>query len=305
MPGSADLCLISCDPLGCGVRSAGRLRRGHRGRPGRAYPALPVRSAASTSVDPAGSLPSPPRCSRPPPPRGRKPRPPRSPRDPADPFFDGSVLHDIFLTINSRDWASLKEHFLDNTYYPADFKWSGQTVAQHRHPLARHRQPQRRQAGPARRLRPLHHRPEVPRPEVVHPAQQHAGSERHARAPEHGCSSSAWGSPPSARRTPRLYINNAYVGLFTIVESLDKTFLTKNFNENDGHLYEYGFDNAAAVAVQLRLSGRRSGAVRAGAVQAGDAGIRSAGRSASSGCSGRPTWRATRCGARRSRSSST
>ena len=42
----------------------------------------------------------------------------------------------------------------------------------------------------------------------------------------------------------RLYINNAYVGLFTIVESLDKTFLTKNFNENDGHLYEYSFDNA-------------------------------------------------------------
>ena len=44
--------------------------------------------------------------------------------DPADPFLDGSVLHDIFLTINSRDWASLKEHFLDNTYYPADFKWN-------------------------------------------------------------------------------------------------------------------------------------------------------------------------------------
>ena len=41
----------------------------------------------------------------------------------------------------------------------------------------------------------------------------------------------------------RFYINNTYVGLFTIVESLDKTFLTKNFNENDGHLYEYSFDN--------------------------------------------------------------
>lgn len=42
----------------------------------------------------------------------------------------------------------------------------------------------------------------------------------------------------------RLYINNTYVGLFTIVESLDKTFLTKNFSENDGHLYEYSFDNS-------------------------------------------------------------
>src|SRR6478672_12036216 len=39
-----------------------------------------------------------------------------------------AVLHDIFLTINSKDWTSLKEHFLDNTYYPCDFKWNGQTV---------------------------------------------------------------------------------------------------------------------------------------------------------------------------------
>src|SRR5262249_19115251 len=48
--------------------------------------------------------------------------------DPADPFFDDTVLHDIFITINSRDWEGLKEHFLENTYYPCDFKWKGITV---------------------------------------------------------------------------------------------------------------------------------------------------------------------------------
>src|SRR6266849_7474771 len=48
--------------------------------------------------------------------------------DPADPFFDDSVLHDIFITINSRDWSSLKAHFLENTYYPSDFKWKDVTV---------------------------------------------------------------------------------------------------------------------------------------------------------------------------------
>ena len=53
----------------------------------------------------------------------------------------------------------------------------------------------------------------------------------------------------------RLYINNTYVGLFTIVESLDKTFLTKNFNENDGHLYEYSFDNAAALPFDFGYPG--------------------------------------------------
>ena len=53
----------------------------------------------------------------------------------------------------------------------------------------------------------------------------------------------------------RLFINNTYVGLFTIVESLDKTFLTKNFNENDGHLYEYSFDNAAALPFDFGYPG--------------------------------------------------
>src|SRR3954469_20521399 len=48
--------------------------------------------------------------------------------DPADPFFDDSVLHEIHITINSRDWAALKEHFLENTYYPSDFRWNDTTV---------------------------------------------------------------------------------------------------------------------------------------------------------------------------------
>jgi hypothetical protein len=43
----------------------------------------------------------------------------------------------------------------------------------------------------------------------------------------------------------RLYINSEYAGLYTIVESLDKTWLKKNLGEDDGHLYEYKFDNAA------------------------------------------------------------
>ena len=53
----------------------------------------------------------------------------------------------------------------------------------------------------------------------------------------------------------RLFINNVYVGLFTIVESVDKTFLTKNFHENDGHLYEYTFDNAAPAPFNFGYPG--------------------------------------------------
>src|SRR6185295_9225423 len=48
--------------------------------------------------------------------------------DPADPFFDDTVVHDIKLTINTRDWQSLKINYLDNTVYPCYFVWNGQTV---------------------------------------------------------------------------------------------------------------------------------------------------------------------------------
>src|SRR5712691_494052 len=48
--------------------------------------------------------------------------------DPSDAFFDDTIVQDIRLAINSRDWANLKEHFLENTYYPVDFRWNDQTL---------------------------------------------------------------------------------------------------------------------------------------------------------------------------------
>src|SRR5207244_9194144 len=48
--------------------------------------------------------------------------------DPADPFFDDSVLHDIQFAINGRDWASLHEHYLENTYYAVDMTWRNVTT---------------------------------------------------------------------------------------------------------------------------------------------------------------------------------
>ena len=165
-------------------------------------------------------------------------------RDPADPFFDDSVLHDIFLTINSRDWASLKEHFLDNTYYPGDFKWNGQTV--------RNIGIRSRGTGSRSGVKPglrvdfdryttdqkfLGLKSFILRNNTQDPSgmRERLSMELFKRM----------GLVAEREAHARLYINNAYVGLFTIVESLDKTFLTKNFNENDGHLYEYSFDNAA------------------------------------------------------------
>jgi spore coat protein CotH len=41
----------------------------------------------------------------------------------ADDVFNPSVLHDLQLTVNARDLQSLREHFTENAYYPADLRW--------------------------------------------------------------------------------------------------------------------------------------------------------------------------------------
>ena len=222
------------------------------------------------------------------------------PRIPSDAFFDDTVLHDIRLDDQlARLDVAERQLASSNTYYPADFTWRDQTLAAVGHPLARHRQPQRREAGAAHRLRPLHHGSEVPRAEIGHPAQQHAGSVAHARAAEHAVLQPHGARRPSARRTPGCFINNDYAGLFTIVESVDKMFLKKNFGENDRpplrvrlrqqrrrHVpFDFGYPGSG----RRRCTRRRRSSRRRRKPTAG--------RRSSSGCSGRSTRPATRRGA--------
>jgi hypothetical protein len=47
------------------------------------------------------------------------------------------------------------------------------------------------------------------------------------------------GLPAPREAHTALYVNNEYVGLYTIVESIDKSFLNRTFGEQDGYLYEF------------------------------------------------------------------
>ena len=49
------------------------------------------------------------------------------------------------------------------------------------------------------------------------------------------------GEPASREAHTKLYINDQYAGLFTIVESVDKTFLKRSFGEDSGYLYKYDY----------------------------------------------------------------
>ena len=46
----------------------------------------------------------------------------------SDDLFAPHVLNDVQLQVNTRDLAALREHWIENTYYPADMTWRGQRI---------------------------------------------------------------------------------------------------------------------------------------------------------------------------------
>jgi spore coat protein CotH len=166
--------------------------------------------------------------------------------DPSDPFFDDTVLHDIKLSINAKDWESLKVHYLENTVYPCYFEWRDQII---RNIGIRSRGTGSRSGvKPGLRVDFDYYSTDQKflglKSVILRNNTQDASNMRERvsmlffRRMEMKAEREAHA---------RLYINSEYAGLYTIVESIDKTWLKKNLGEDDGHLYEYKFDNAAAT----------------------------------------------------------
>lgn len=164
--------------------------------------------------------------------------------DLSNPFFDDSVLHDIYLTINSRDWESLKVNYLDNTYYPSDFRWRDQVV---RNIGIRSRGTGSR-SGVKPGLRIDFNRYTSGqhflglKSFILRNNTQDASNMRERISM---LFFRRMGLVAEREAHARLFINNSYAGLYTIVESVDKTFLKKNLGEDNGNLYEYKFDISA------------------------------------------------------------
>lgn len=158
----------------------------------------------------------------------------------SDPFFDDTVLHEIRLTINSRDWQSLKDHFLDNTYYPSDFKWRDTTV---RNVGIRSRGTGSR-SGIKPGLRVDFDRYSTSQKflglkSFVLRNNTQDSSNMHERLSMLLFKRMRVAAPRVAHT--KLYVNNQYVGLYTIVESIDKTFLENTYHEDGGYLFKYDY----------------------------------------------------------------
>ena len=155
-------------------------------------------------------------------------------------FFDGNVLQEIRLMINPRDWKELKGNYQRSDYYPCHFTWQGVTV--------RNIGIRSRGTGSRSPVKPglrvdfdwyekgqsfLGLKSLVLRNNTQDPSNLH---ERLSML-----FFSRLQVPVSREAHTKLYINNEYAGLYTLVESVDKVFLKERFDENAGYLYKYRY----------------------------------------------------------------
>ena len=156
-------------------------------------------------------------------------------------FFDDAELHTIRLTVNPRDWSDLKTHYRLNTYYPAHFAWRDQRV---QNVGIRSRGTGSRSGDkPGLRIdfnlfdegqQFLGLKSVVLRNNVQDPSHLH---ERLGMA-----LFTRLGIPAPREAHARLYVNDRYAGLYSVVEAGDKVFLDRHFAQSNGFLYEYDYD---------------------------------------------------------------
>jgi spore coat protein CotH len=161
-----------------------------------------------------------------------------------DDLFNGQALGRVDLELHSADWAKLKENFQENTYYPADFLWNGQTI---RNVGIRSRGRGSRNAHkPGLKvdfdrysdkqkflgLKSLVLDNLTQDPSGIH---ETVSMKFYARL----------GIPTPRETHVKLYVRGEYIGVYSLVESVDKDLLARVFGvigedtQNDGWLYEF------------------------------------------------------------------
>jgi len=153
-------------------------------------------------------------------------------------FFDNRVLHEIRIDVDPDDWATLRQNYLEDTYYRANVSSGAMTASA---------------VGIRSRGRGSRS-PEKPNIDVN--VQKYAKNQTFAglgffilkannQDPSMLHEAVAFElyrkmGLHAAREAPaKLYINGEYFGLYTIVEHQDEDFLSRNLGEDTGDLFEW------------------------------------------------------------------
>ena len=166
---------------------------------------------------------------------------------PQDAFFDDTgSIQEVRLRVSQRNWQTLKDHFEDDTYYPADFIWNGITV---RNVGIRSRgNTTRNGIKPGIRVdfnRYLSNQQFLGMKAVALDNMYSDASLM--REPITMKVFARFGLPAPRESQARLFVNDQFVGVYSIVESIDRTFIARIFGlaegevERGGYLYEYNW----------------------------------------------------------------
>ena len=163
-------------------------------------------------------------------------------------LFNGEVLQRIDLEMHSSDWARLRANFQENEYYPADMTWNGQTV--YNTGIRSRGRGSRSATKPGLRVdfdRYSGGQTFLGLKSIILDNLTQDSSGIHERV------SAAFlarlGIPVSRESHARLYVRGVYIGIYAIVESVDKDLLARVFGvigedtQNDGHLYEFKYQD--------------------------------------------------------------
>jgi len=171
------------------------------------------------------------------------------PPDAATALFNDQVVHEIRLSVNARDLQLLREHWQDDTHYPADFRWNDQVVRNVS--IKSHGGGSRRPNKLSLKVGFNHYtagQTFLGLQSILLRNNSQDATNMRERLSMLFFRSLGVAAPREAHA--RLFIDDQFAGLYTIVEEYDTDFLQKNFGENTGYLYEYKFDNAATLAGQ-------------------------------------------------------
>lgn len=162
----------------------------------------------------------------------------------ADELFAAGTIRDLNLTMSDRDWATLRENFELNTYYPADLRivLSGGEVVVRNVGVRSRGSGSRSGVKPALKidisryvsgqrvlgLRAIILRNLLQDASMVH---EHVTLELQRRM----------GLPVPRTVFVRLFVNQRFSGLYEVIEDVDQEFLDRVGGEHDGYLYEFAW----------------------------------------------------------------
>jgi spore coat protein CotH len=164
----------------------------------------------------------------------------------SDDFFNPEVLQRVDLWLNEADWAKLQASFQENTYYPADMIWNGQTV--HNLGIRSRGLGSRSSTKPGLRVDFDRYADDQHflglKSFVLDNLTQDQTGIKETTAMRFF---TRLGIPSPRETHARLYVNGRYIGLYGLVESVDKTMMGRVFGsigddvQNDGYLFEYNY----------------------------------------------------------------